>query len=55
MAMSDDDDNNNPDDFNNFWSEYDLNDDSVFDNDDAYVGEDYVCMTLTNSWLPPEE
>ena len=27
----------------------------VFDNDDADVGEGYVCMTLNDLWVPPKE
>ena len=55
VAMSGDDGNKNPDNYNKFWSDYDLDDECVFDNNDADIGEGYVCMTLTNFWLPPEE
>ena len=58
VAMADDvhdDDNDDPDDYNNFWSEYDLNGDGIFDNNDIEIGEGFVCMTLTNNWLPSKE
>ena len=48
-----DDDVNNLDDYNGFCAGYDLNNDGVFDNDNASNGEGYVCMmTVTDSWFP---
>ena len=50
LVVADDDDD--PGDYNEFRSDYDLDDNSVFDNDDAGEGEGYCCMTVTDSWDP---
>ena len=55
LAVADDDDKDDPGDYDEFCSDYDLNDDSVFHNNDADNREEYVCMTVTDSWLPFEE
>ena len=55
VVMAEDDVNDDPGDYNKFWSDYDLDNDGVFDNDDADIGEVYFCMTLIDSWLPPKE
>ena len=55
MAKTDDDGNNDPDDYDNFQSEYDLDDDGIFDNIDTEAVESFVCMTLTDAWLSPKE
>ena len=36
-------------------SDYDLDDNSVFDNNDTGQGEGYICMTVTDSWYPLED
>ena len=53
LAVADDDGEDDPGDYDEFCSNYDLDDGGVFDNDDADNGEGYVCMTVTDSWLPP--
>ena len=55
VEVADDGFNNDPDNYNEFQPNYDLDDDSVYDNDNTNNGEGYVCMTVTDSWLPPEE
>ena len=47
--------NNDPDKYMNFRSKYDLDNDGVFDNNGAEVGEGFVYMTLTKDWLSFEE
>ena len=39
VAVTDDDVDDDPDDYDEFRSNYDLDDGGVFDNDDADVGE----------------
>ena len=39
FVVADDDIDNDPDDYDEFYANYDLDDDSVFDNDDGNVGE----------------
>ena len=56
LAMADDDEEDDPGDYDEFRSDYDLDDDGVFDNDD--IGSDderFVCMTLSNSWCSPDD
>ena len=55
LAVADDDDDDDPGDYNKFRSDYDLGDDSVFENNDTSQGEGYVCMTVTDSWYPIED
>ena len=46
-----DNEDDDPDDYNEFRSGYGLNNDAVFDNDNTDPGEEYACMTVTDSWL----
>ena len=46
------DDVDDPGDYDEFRSDYDLDDDGVFDNDDTGEGEGYCCMMVTDSWDP---
>ena len=55
LALADDDGDNDPGDYNEFRSNYDLDGDGVFDNDDAGNGNGYVCMAVTDSWLSLKE
>ena len=55
MVLTDDDGKENSGDYVKFCSNYDLNDNGVFDNDNTDNGEGCVCMTVTNSWLPLED
>ena len=55
LTVADDDDKDDPGDYNKFRSDYDLADDSVFDNDKADNGEGYVCMTVSDFWLSLEK
>ena len=55
LAVADDDEDVDPGDYNEFCSDFDLDDDGVFDNEDTGQGEGYVCMTVTDSRLPLEE
>ena len=55
LALADDNGKGDPDDYNEFHSDYDLNGNTVFDNDDAGNEKRYVCMTVTDTWLPLEE
>ena len=55
LVEDDGDVNNDPSDFNKFCSDYDLDDDGVFDNDKIGKGEGFCCMTVTNSWDPQVE
>ena len=50
LVVADDDDDAG--DYDEFRSDYDLDYDGVFDNDDAGEGEEYCCMTVTDSWDP---
>ena len=52
LVVADDDVDDDPGDYNEFHSDYDLDDDGVFDNDDAVEGEEYCCTTVTNSLDP---
>ena len=54
VAVADDDVNDDPDDYNEFQSDYDLVNDGLFDNDDVDVEDGYVCMTVTDLWIPPD-
>ena len=51
LAVADDDDEADPGDHNKFCSNYDLDNDGVFDNDNTDNGEGYVCVTAIDSWL----
>ena len=55
VAVTDDNVNNDPNHYDEFWLDYDFDDDGVFNNDDADIGEGYVCMMVTDSWLPPKD
>ena len=46
-SIDDANDNDNPKDWMNFQSEYDIDADGVYGNNNADVGEDFACMTLT--------
>ena len=48
--VANDDVDDDPGDYDEFRSDYDLDNDGVFDNDDA--GEGYCCMTVTDSRDP---
>ena len=52
LVVSDDDVDDDPGDFDEFCSDYDLDDDGVFDNNDIHKEEGFCCMTVTNSWDP---
>ena len=54
LAVADDDDDD-PSDYDKFRSNYDLDDDGLFDNDDTGQGEGYVCMIVTDSWYLLED
>ena len=54
LAMVDDDEEDDPGDYDEFRSDYDLDDDGVFDNDDIDSEEGFVCMAVTDSWDPPQ-
>ena len=49
LAVADDDDEDDPGDYNGFFSDYDLKNNGIFDNDDADNGEGNVCITVTDS------
>ena len=51
----DDDVDDDPSNFDEFRSEYDLDNDGVFDNDEIGEGEGFCCMTVTNAWEPHVE
>ena len=55
LAVADDDGDDDPGDYDEFCSDYDLDGEVIFDNDDADNGEGYVCMMVTDSLLPLEE
>ena len=52
LALADDNVNNDSGDYTAFCANYDLDNDGVFDNDDAGNGEEYAYMMVTYSWLP---
>ena len=52
LAVADDDKDDDPGDYNAFCSNYDFNDDGVFDNDDTDQGEGYVFMMVTIPGFP---
>ena len=52
MVVADDDDDD--DDDHDYYNDFRSDSGGVFE-DDIGVGEGYVCMTLTKSYLPPEE
>ena len=52
LVVADDDVDDDPGDYDEFCSDYNLNDDGVFDNGDAREGEGYCCMTVTDLWDP---
>ena len=52
LLAADDDVDDEPSDFDEFRSEYDLDGDGVFDNDDTSEGEGFCCITVTDSWDP---
>ena len=54
LALADDDEDDDPGSYDEFRSNYDLDDDSVFDNDDIDNGEGYVCIAVTDSLNPPQ-
>ena len=49
LVVADDDVDDNPGDYDTFRSDYDLDDDGIFDNNDAGEREGYCCMTVTDS------
>ena len=55
LEVTDHDKDNDPGDYDRFRSNYDLNKNNVIDNDNTSQGEGYVCMTVTDSWLPLKE
>ena len=55
LEAADDDVDNDPVNFDEFCSDYNLDDDSVFDNDKIGKEEGFCCMTVTNSWDPHME
>ena len=55
LVVVDDDDNDGPGDYDEFCSDYDLDNNGVFDNNDTGQGEEYVCMTVTDSLYPLED
>ena len=54
LAMVDDDEEDDPGGYDEFCSDYDLNDDDVFVNDDVDSGDGFMCMAVTDSWDPPQ-
>ena len=52
VESTDDDVDDDPSDFDKFCSDYDLDDDSVFGNNDIGEVEGFCCMKVTNSWDP---
>ena len=54
LAMVDDDEKDDPGDYDEFRSDYDLDNDGVFDNDNVDSGEGFVCMAVVDSWDPPQ-
>ena len=52
-AFVEDDEEEDDGDYNNFCSDYDLDDNGIFDNDSINEGEAVVCMTLTDKWDSP--
>ena len=55
LEVADDDKDDDPGDYNEFCSNYNLDNDSVFDNDDIDQGKGHICMTINGSWFPLEE
>ena len=49
VADDDDDEDDNPSDYDEFCSNYNLDNDGVFDNDNTDHGKGYVCITVTDS------
>ena len=49
LALADDDGDNDSSDYDEFCSDYDLDGDGVFDNDNADNGKGYLCMRVTDS------
>ena len=49
VAVANDGVNNDPDNYDKFQSNYDLDNDGVFDNDNADVRKGYVCMMVTDA------
>ena len=52
LAMVYDDEEDDPGDYNEFRSDYDLDNEGVFDVDDVDSGEGFVCMAVTDAWDP---
>ena len=55
LVVADDDEDDDLVDYDEFYSNYDHDNEGVFDNDNTGQGEGYVCMTVTDSWLHLEE
>ena len=55
LVVTDDDGEDDPGDYNEFCFNYDLDVNSIFDNDNTDNGEGYVCMRVIDSWLSLEE
>ena len=53
LGIDENDEEDDPGDYNEFLSDYDFDNDCVFDNDDVDSGEGFMCMAVTYSWDPP--